>query len=97
MRRRGQGDECQQQRIPIKSRACSPGTRKDHSRHGLFTPLPLLWQIGAVKAINPQIAFYMNGGKHGGDWATARLNRVLVPEQGPRSPRCISWQATQRG
>ena len=30
---------------------------------------------------NPPIALYMNGGERGGNWATARLNRVLVEEQ----------------
>ena len=34
-----------------------------------------------IKAINPEIAFYMNGGERGGNWATGRLNRVLVKEQ----------------
>lgn len=34
-----------------------------------------------LKSINPQIAFYMNSGVRGGNWATARLNRVLVPDQ----------------
>jgi hypothetical protein len=34
-----------------------------------------------IKSINPQIAFYMNGGVRGGNWATARLNRLLVEEQ----------------
>ncbi len=34
-----------------------------------------------IKAANPQIAFYMNGGERGGNWATARLNRVLIGEQ----------------
>lgn len=34
-----------------------------------------------LKGINPQIAFYMNGGVRGANWATARLNRVLVAEQ----------------
>ena len=34
-----------------------------------------------LKSLNPQIAFYMNGGVRGGNWATGRLNRVLVPEQ----------------
>jgi hypothetical protein len=33
-----------------------------------------------LKSINPQIAFYMNGGVRGGNWATGRLNRVLAPE-----------------
>lgn len=34
-----------------------------------------------IKSINPEIAFYMNGGERGGNWATGRLNRVLVKEQ----------------
>jgi hypothetical protein len=34
-----------------------------------------------VKSINPNIAFYMNGGVRGANWATGRLNRVLAPEQ----------------
>jgi hypothetical protein len=34
-----------------------------------------------LKSINPEIAFYMNGGVRGANWATGRLNRVLVPEQ----------------
>jgi len=34
-----------------------------------------------IKSINPEIVFYMNGGDRGGNWATARLNRVLIPEQ----------------
>lgn len=34
-----------------------------------------------IKAANPAIAFYMNGGERGGNWATGRLNRVLVREQ----------------
>jgi hypothetical protein len=34
-----------------------------------------------IRSINPEIAFYMNGGERGGNWATARLNRVLIPEQ----------------
>lgn len=34
-----------------------------------------------LKSINPQIALYMNGGVRGGNWATGRLNRVLVAEQ----------------
>jgi putative glycosyl hydrolase-like family 6 (GHL6) protein/glycosyl hydrolase family 42 (putative beta-galactosidase) len=34
-----------------------------------------------IKAINPQIAFYMNGGERGGNWSTGRLNRVLIAEQ----------------
>jgi Hypothetical glycosyl hydrolase 6/Beta-galactosidase trimerisation domain len=34
-----------------------------------------------IKAANPEIAFYMNGGERGGNWSTGRLNRVLVKEQ----------------
>ena len=34
-----------------------------------------------LKAVNPEIAFYMNGGERGGNWATARMNRVLIAEQ----------------
>ncbi len=34
-----------------------------------------------IKAASPGIAFYMNGGERGGNWATARLNRVLIGEQ----------------
>ena len=34
-----------------------------------------------LKAANPRIALYMNGGVRGGNWATARLNRVLIGEQ----------------
>jgi hypothetical protein len=34
-----------------------------------------------IKSINPQIAFYMNGGVLGGNWSTGRLNRILIPEQ----------------
>jgi len=34
-----------------------------------------------LKAVNPEIAFYMNGGVRGGNWATARLNRELIAEQ----------------
>ncbi len=34
-----------------------------------------------LKAVNPEIAFYMNGGERGGNWATARLNRMLIQEQ----------------
>lgn len=34
-----------------------------------------------IKSINPEIAFYMNGGLRGANWATGRLNRVLVSEQ----------------
>jgi hypothetical protein len=34
-----------------------------------------------IKSINPEIAFYMNGGGREGNWSSARLNRVLVTEQ----------------
>ncbi len=34
-----------------------------------------------LKAKNPDCALYMNGGVRGANWATARLNRVLVKEQ----------------
>lgn len=34
-----------------------------------------------IKRANPNAVFYMNGGVRGGNWATARLNRVLVNEQ----------------
>ena len=34
-----------------------------------------------LKAKNPECALYMNGGVRGANWATARLNRVLVKEQ----------------
>ncbi len=34
-----------------------------------------------IKAANPEIAFYMNGGERGGNWSTGRLNRVLAKEQ----------------
>ncbi len=34
-----------------------------------------------LKGINPEIALYMNGGVRGANWATGRLNRVLVAEQ----------------
>ena len=34
-----------------------------------------------VKSSNPNIAFYRNGGVRGGNWATAKLNRVLIAEQ----------------
>ncbi len=34
-----------------------------------------------IKSIHPEIAFYMNGGERGGNWATGRLNRVLAKEQ----------------
>ena len=34
-----------------------------------------------IKSINPEVAFYMNGGVRGGNWSTGRLNRVLISEQ----------------
>lgn len=34
-----------------------------------------------IKSINPGIVFYMNGGGLGGNWSTARLNRILIQEQ----------------
>jgi len=34
-----------------------------------------------VKSANPNIAFYMNGGARGANWATARINRALVEHQ----------------
>jgi len=34
-----------------------------------------------IKSANPQLAFYMNGGVRGGNWATGRFNRLLVAEQ----------------
>jgi hypothetical protein len=34
-----------------------------------------------LKAINPGIAFYMNGGVRGANWATARINRSLIEHQ----------------
>jgi hypothetical protein len=34
-----------------------------------------------IKSINPEVAFYMNGGERGGNWSTGRLNRILVKEQ----------------
>jgi hypothetical protein len=34
-----------------------------------------------IKSINPDIAFYKNGGVRGGNWATGRMNRELVREQ----------------
>jgi hypothetical protein len=35
----------------------------------------------ALKSANANAAFYMNGGVRGANWATARLNRVLVEHQ----------------
>lgn len=34
-----------------------------------------------LKSINPELAFYMNGGVRGGNWATGRMNRTLIREQ----------------
>jgi hypothetical protein len=34
-----------------------------------------------LKAKSPGLALYMNGGVRGGNWSTARLNRVLIEEQ----------------
>ena len=34
-----------------------------------------------LKDINPNLAFYMNGGARGANWATGRLNRVIQTEQ----------------
>jgi hypothetical protein len=34
-----------------------------------------------LKAKNPDCALYMNGGVRGANWATGRLNRVLIKEQ----------------
>ncbi|MBI3696733.1 MAG: beta-galactosidase trimerization domain-containing protein [Acidobacteria bacterium] len=34
-----------------------------------------------IKSANAAIAFYMNGGTRGGNWATGRMNRALVGEQ----------------
>ncbi len=34
-----------------------------------------------LKSINPELAFYMNSGARGANWATGRLNRVIGPEQ----------------
>ena len=34
-----------------------------------------------IKSISPNIAFYMNGGVRGANWATARLNRDIVEHQ----------------
>ncbi|MBI4890205.1 MAG: beta-galactosidase trimerization domain-containing protein [Acidobacteria bacterium] len=34
-----------------------------------------------LRAANPGIAFYMNGGVRGANWATARLNRALIEHQ----------------
>jgi hypothetical protein len=42
-----------------------------------------------IKAANPEIGFYMNGGALGGNWATGRMNRQLVQEQ--------DWLASEGG
>lgn len=34
-----------------------------------------------LKSINPNLAFYMNSGARGANWATGRLNRIIGPEQ----------------
>jgi hypothetical protein len=34
-----------------------------------------------LKSVNPEIALYMNGGVRGPNWATGRLNRVLIKDQ----------------
>lgn len=34
-----------------------------------------------IKSANPEVAFYMNGGARGPNWATGRLNRVLAGHQ----------------
>ncbi len=34
-----------------------------------------------LKSINPNIAFYTNGGVRGANWATARINRALVEHE----------------
>lgn len=34
-----------------------------------------------LRSINPNMAFYMNSGARGANWATGRLNRVIGPEQ----------------
>jgi len=42
-----------------------------------------------IKAANPEIGFYMNGGALGGNWATGRMNRRLVEQQ--------DWLASEGG
>ncbi len=44
-------------------------------------PLSCATPAASSSAINPEIAFYMNGGVRGANWATARLNRALVEHQ----------------
>ena len=34
-----------------------------------------------IKSANPEIAFYMNGGARGSNWATGRLNRIIGQHQ----------------
>lgn len=34
-----------------------------------------------LKSVSPDLALYMNGGVRGSNWATGRLNRVLIKEQ----------------
>ena len=34
-----------------------------------------------LKGINPELALYMNSGVRGANWATGRMNRILVEEQ----------------
>jgi Hypothetical glycosyl hydrolase 6/Beta-galactosidase trimerisation domain len=34
-----------------------------------------------LKGINPELALYMNSGVRGANWATGRMNRILVQEQ----------------
>jgi len=34
-----------------------------------------------LKSVSPEIALYMNGGSRGPNWATGRMNRVLIQEQ----------------
>jgi len=35
----------------------------------------------ALHSVNPNLALYMNGGARGANWATGRLNRVLIGQQ----------------
>jgi hypothetical protein len=37
--------------------------------------------LEVLHSINPNLALYMNGGARGANWATGRLNRVLVAQQ----------------
>ncbi|MEO8663471.1 MAG: beta-galactosidase trimerization domain-containing protein, partial [Bryobacteraceae bacterium] len=34
-----------------------------------------------LRSLNPNLAFYMNSGARGANWATGRLNRIIGPEQ----------------